>query len=264
MKNSNNESLSQQLPKNNIPGFEVLFLSEIYGSEETSVTVKFENPNCDLHRTMTIPMRDIRSASKLRKIIPYDFSIEGIPVSRQTEKIQDEINRVLSSGAIEKQVTLPQGFSHIGSQWRYVLGDMVLPSADMLKPNRKGQYHFTAHNPENLSVNEGFPQHSAEEMFSWCKRYCSQGHAQAVLFLCSLTPLLRCVLDTDCAVNAFVIGKSGVGKTEQIKLVSRLTEHYGVSLENDTRQINRFFARFGYDRSYLVDDLNLTDSSQNV
>ena len=79
-----------------------------------------------------------------------------------------------------------------------------------------------------------------------------------------ITPYLKYVLTdipvSDHVVNAYVVGQSGIGKTEQIKLLAAVTKnHYGISLESDKSCMMDFFSKL-HDRAVLVDDLNLSAS----
>jgi hypothetical protein len=97
-----------------------------------------------------------------------------------------------------------------------------------------------------------------KEIFSWCKTYCEQSEATTLLFLSSLTPYLRPILDDPSGniVNAWIYGESGTGKTEQIKLLTKTTTtNYGVNLESDQAEIKKFFASHK-NRAIMTEDLN--------
>lgn len=79
-----------------------------------------------------------------------------------------------------------------------------------------------------------------------------------------ITPYLKYVLTdipvSDHVVNAYVVGQSGIGKTEQIKLLAAVTKnHYGISPESDKSCMMDFFSKL-HDRAVPVDDLNLSAS----
>ena len=138
------------------------------------------------------------------------------------------------------------------------MGNEIFSNSEFRRVIKFQRSQLIAHNPEGLITNDTCGNSTIEEIYSWCHCYCSQGPALAVLFLCSLTPYLKGVLDTACAVNGYIVGLSGVGKTEFIKLLARLTtSHCGISLESDKREIMQFFEKFGHDRGFLVDDLNI-------
>lgn len=248
-------------------GFRVEGFSKIYGTDDISVTVEFKNPNIGLKKTVVIPMKDVRNGKKFNQYIPNGFAVSDVKPAQQAETLRKAINQALTSDKIKIETALPQGFSIVRGKCFYVLGENILPynRADGPRPEDRIEY-FAADNPEHFVLNTERKQPVAtfQEIFAWVKTYCSQGHAQEVLFLCSLTPYLKYVL-TDMPVsghlvNAYVVGQSGVGKTEQIKLLAAVTKtHYGISLESDKSRIMDFLSKLR-DRAVLVDDLNLTAS----
>lgn len=263
----NNKLITENTPIFDIevPGFYIHGFTKIYGSDDISVTVRFENPCVGLKKTVTLSMREVQNARAFRQKIPSSFAIPDVKPANQIETLRYAINQALNHPDTIVGEALPQGFSLVSDKLFYVIGDTVLPRN---KYAEKQFEHLIADNPYQIRL---CPKYSrakkatSKNMFDWVNTFCEQGPAQAVLFLSALTPYMKYVLpDADLigsVVNAYVVGESGVGKTELIKLTAGISDTgYGINLESDMEQILSFLSR-SPDRAVLIDDLNLTASA---
>jgi hypothetical protein len=249
-----------------IPGFQVLGFTKIYGSDDISVTVCFENPRLGLKKTVTLSMSEVQSARAFRKRIPPSFAIPDVKPSHQIETLCYAINQALNRPDMRVGEALPQGFSLVTDRLFYVIGDFVLPRE---KYSEKQFEHLIADNPYQIKLcTDHSPDKKVtmENMFHWICTFCEQGPAQAALFLCALTPYMKYVLPTVASlgsvVHAYIVGESGVGKSAQAELISGITETgYGINLESDMAQILLLLSR-SPDRAILIDDLNRTVSAR--
>lgn len=251
---------------NAIPGFEVLGLKKICGTSDYMVTLLFENPKIGLKETVSLSMAEVKSAAKFRKKIPPGFTPPYKP-SKIIEDLQYDIYQALNSPDFMIGYALPQGFSFIENELFYVIGDCVLPVAAYEKERSVSSNKFIAESYGGaklfLPISE-VERIKLERAFGWVVRYCQQGPAQTVLFLCAMSPYMKYIMPESfsegSAVTAFVVGESGFGKTEQIKLLARITDGYGLNLESDMKEIWAGLADFR-DRAVQLDDLNKTSSN---
>ena len=279
-----NKTISKNTPtiEVEIPGFKVLGFTKVYGTDDILVKVRFENQHLRLKKTVTLSMREVQNAREFRKRIPPSFAIPDVKPSHQIEMLCYAINQALNRSGTTVGEALPQGFSFVGDELFYVIGDRVLPTASNIrerfipseqyggfvssKPHKRSipGNRFVAENPDGakflLSASEAM-QIEFKQSIEWIRALCKMGPASAVLLLCALTPYLKYVLpnaDTlGSIVNAYIVGDSGVGKTSLALLVSGVTDiGYGVNLESDMDQI----LALPPDRAILIDDLNRSAS----
>ena len=249
-----------------VPGFYVLSVRKIWGSDDYLLTLLFENPQIGLKETITLPMSEVRSPAKFRKKIPPAFTTPYKP-SKMVEDLQYEIGLAFNRPGLHVECALQQGFSCIEDDLFYVIGDCVLPDVSMAKGYSVQAKDFSAVNPNETQLYLDVLDQSklnTEEIIAWIHAFCEQGPAQTVLFLCAMTPYMKHVLpekfSEESVVHAYVFGESGVGKTEQIKLMARITNGaYGINLESDMKDILVELTGFR-DRAVQIDDLNRTAS----
>lgn len=239
--------------------FQIVRFLKLHETNDLYVTVRFYLPRFGIDETLTIPMADVKS-SKFRDYIPPAFALEGVRTANQPEWLRAEINDALVHATVE--TLLPPGFSYIMNRWTYVMGNLVLNGKDL-------QVH--THDPLNLQLSEAdrqFP--TLQPAFEWIKTFCEQGPAQCALLLCALTPFLRPVTEQlklpARVANAYIWGQSGSGKSEFAKLVSSLsktTAAHGVNLSCNQKTILEELSKYR-DCAFLIDDMNLTDSSHEM
>ena len=249
-----------------IPGFRVLGLKKIEGKKDYLVTLLFENLNIGLKETVTLSMSEVKSPASFRKKIPAAFTTPFKP-SQMIENLQYEIGLAFRNPDFEIECALPQGFSFVNENLFYVIGKDVLPLASHAKEYVVQPDKFSAENPNGIQLYTRLPDraHSKfEDIVSWIHTFCSQGPAQTVLFLCAMTPYMKHVLPDNFSegsvVHGYIWGESGVGKTEMIKLIAKISDGtVGINLESDMKEILAGLAAF-QDRAVQIDDLNKTAS----
>ena len=253
--------------KSCIPGFEVLGLKKICGTSDYLVTVLFENSRIGLKEIVSLSMAEVKSPAKFRKKIPSAFTTPYKP-SKMIENLQYAIYQELGNPNFTVGYALPQGFSFVENELFYVIGDCILPTANYAKERSVPSDKFIAESPDGakffLPISEA-GKIKRESAYEWVHTYCAQGPAQTVIFLCAMSPFIKYILPESFSegnvVPAFVVGESGFGKTEQIKLLARITDGvYGLNLESDMKEIWAGLADFR-DRAVQLDDLNKTSSN---
>ena len=171
-----------------IPGFEVLGLRKIYGTNDYQVTLLFENKKIGLKETVSLSMTEVKSPAKFRKKIPPAFTTPFKP-SQMIENLQYEIGLAFRNPDFEIERALPQGFSFVNGDLFYVIGKDVLPLASHAKEYVVQPEKYSAENPNGIQLYTRLPDraHSNfEDVVSWIHTFCSQGSAQTVLFLCEI------------------------------------------------------------------------------
>ena len=249
-----------------IPGFRVLGLKKIEGKKDYLVTLLFENLNIGLKETVTLSMSEVKLPAKFRKKIPPAFTTPFKP-SQMIENLQYEIGLAFRNPDFEIERALPQGFSFVNGDLFYVIGKDILPLASHAKEYVVQPEKFSAENSNGIQLYTRVPDrvhNKWEDIVSWVHTFCSQGPAQTVLFLCAMTPYMKHVLpdefSEESSVHAYVFGESGVGKTEFIKLMAKISDGaVGINLESDMKEILAGLAAFR-DRAVQIDDLNKTAS----
>ena len=147
------------------------------------------------------------------------------------------------------------------------MADTIFPAADYEKDRSVLSAEYIAENPGGtkffLPTSEA-RKIKLERALDWVRLYCQQGPAQTVLFLCAMTPYMKHILPENfsegSAIPALLVGKTGFGKTEQIKLLRTSDGMYGLNLESDMKEIWAGLADFR-DRAVQIDDLNKTGSN---
>lgn len=258
------KQINTPISLSSIPGFQIVNFFKVLGKEDEDifVNVKFENPVFGINKEVSIPLEHVKSPSKLAKYVPPGFVIERVHPSNQTKVLQKAICSVYNKSDTKAKVmvSIPQGFTTFDGRLYYIVGDTILP---------KEQYGISeghkllAYNPEGVMIKNSYG--SSEDAYKWVRTYCSQGEAHATLFLCSLTPYIKYVVEDifehmGSVVNAYVTGPSAVGKTSQIKLLSMTEDRFGINLESDLKKIVSFVSNYP-DKSLLIDDLNSTLST---
>jgi hypothetical protein len=249
-----------------IPGFRVLGLKKIEGTKDYLVTLLFENPMIGLNETVSLYMTEVKLPAKFRKKIPPAFTTPFKP-SQMIENLQYEIGLAFRNPDFEIERALPQGFSFVNENLFYAIGKDVLPLASHAKEYVVQPEKFSAENPNRIQLYTRLPDrvhNKFEDIVSWIHTFCAQGPAQTVLFLCAMTPYMKHVLpdefSEESSVHAYVFGESGVGKTEFIKLMAKISDGtVGINLESDMKEILAGLAAFR-DRAVQIDDLNKTAS----
>ena len=240
--------------------FQIVRFSKLHDTDKIFVTVRFNLPNFNYDKKITIPLSEVKSR-KFSSYIPECFAITGVRPNQQAELLRMAINDALVKA---KPVTLlPQGYSLVDGQWIFTLGDTLLNSDQ----DDKSLY---AHNPKNLQWSaENYTATSTDAIFDWVYTYCQHGAEKAALFLISLTPLLKPITDQlgkfTHTVNAYVYGDTGTGKTSYAKMVTSLCNDtsQGANLSNSKANILSYLAECN-DRAFLIDDFNLTSSSYEM
>ena len=132
-----------------IPGFQVLGLKKICGTSDYTVTLLFENPKIGLKETVSLSMPKVKSPAKFRKKISSVFSTPYKP-SKMIEDLQYAIYQELNSPDFTVGYALPQGFSFVGDELFYVIGDRVLPIPSFAKEYSVSVEDFSAENPKRV------------------------------------------------------------------------------------------------------------------
>ena len=240
--------------------FQIVRFSCMHDTDKIFVTVRFHLPNFHYDKEITIPLSEVKSRN-FSSYIPECFAIEDVFPNQQARFLRMAINNALVKA---KPVTLlPQGYSLVGNQWIYVLGDTMLSNEEInspVYPYNPKKLHWCAEDYDNTDI---------YSVFGWINRFCRHGDEKAALFLISLTPLLKPITDRmgkfTHTVNAYVYGNTGTGKTAYAKLVTSLCNDtdQGTNLGSGKSDIYNHLAECN-DRAFLIDDFNLTSSSREM
>ena len=238
--------------------FKILGFGRMHGTDQLCVNIRFRVPSLGKNIDKYISLADIKS-TMFEYCIPEGFVLDGVRFKDQAEFLRMKINEEL--GRFQEKLTtlLPQGFSCIDGKWVYALGDLVLNANDK---------KYVTVNPDRFQLN-GFFDNNRELQTDWCQRFIKQGSAQAALFLCSLIPYFRPVLEPlgypELTVNPFLVGPTGCGKTSWAKLTATdwHAKTNGVNLGTDANAFFKEVAEYT-DCSVLVDDLATSDSDSEL
>jgi hypothetical protein len=242
--------------KSNSSYFEIIRFQKLHNTDESYVIIAFHHDAFDIHCEVEIPLTDVTSASKLRKYIPVGFIIPDIPLDKLHVVLFNEIGEAMCT--MIPFTALPQGYNLVEGRWLYVVGDYILGDT------KKVSEQYFPHNPHNLVFNR-YPTSTIEAIFEWCHTYVKQGPDKAALLLTALTPYIRPVVESlklrTTTVHGYVVGKSGVGKTEFAKLLTSLFQRDAqrVNLSSDMKTIKRALSMVS-DTPVLIDDLNSSSS----
>lgn len=217
---------------------------------ELFLTVRFTSSDATRYEDVQVPVRQITgNGKKLLDYVPDWFVLLGTSPTKRLRFLQQILNLQRAEiGAVVKVMRVGPGYhvSENGSLF-YILGDVII-------------------NPPlgaNIEVVPTFHLRDIEEPsgqgVSWARIYCEQGPPQAALFVAALTCYIRPVLEATHNFDrfgVFVVGESGVGKTESAKLICQLfQEEGGATLSSDRPDIFRLMSTYR-DMPFLVDDLN--------
>ncbi len=261
MKKSNLTALtSASTPEIEEENFKVLGFGRMHGTDQLYANLRFKIPSLNKNVEKFLALTDIKSPA-LELHIPDGFVLEGIRFKDQTEFIRMKVSEEL--GKFQKNMAniLPQGFSYFeeSNEWVYTLGSTLLAVEEK---------NCVTLNPESLSMKD-FYVGDTRAFTDWCQGFIKQGSAQAALFLCSLLPYLRPILEPmkypELTVNSFLVGPTGCGKTSWAKLVATdwLGRTRGVNLGTDANAFFKEVAEYT-DCSVLVDDLATSDSDSEL
>lgn len=236
------------------PGF---FVNRFLRMENSFfVEVEFHLPAFGIyHETKQIPLEDVDQNNRLRSYVPICFII-GNSTKETLNFLRERINLALKYA--EPKQLLSQGYTLIEStnQWKYVLGDMILPNDD------SEGITLYAYNPKSVKI--ALQKASPSNMYRWVRKYCDQGEDKTVMLLASLTPLLYPLFQNleipMSPVSVLFVAPSGAGKTSFASLLTSWGETLqakGVNLSSDSSFL---FKEIGMhkDRTLLIDDCNLT------
>lgn len=244
--------------------FRVTGICKMHNTNHIYAMVWFEKSNLGIDREVAIPIKDAVNL-KFGHLIPEGFVIVGQTLKETQKCIYDNIGKVLHTAIVGK--LLQQGYNYVDDRWVYVLGDTII--------NGSSQAYYP-YNPRGLKIDLSTDDVSADveedciEWTKWCKSYCKAGDAQAAMFLCALTPYLYPITEAlrlpSKVVNAFVLGRSGTGKTSYAKLLTDIGDGNpaGVNLNSDKKALVAELAENYIDRSFLFDDLNLSSSNREM
>ena len=244
--------------------FQVTGICKMHNTNHIYAIIWFDKPNLGIDCEVAIPITDAASL-KFGHMVPEGFLVGGQTLKETQRYIYNSIGKVLHTAIVG--TLLPQGYSYIDGRWVYVLGDNVINDLS---------HTYYPHNPRGLKIDLEKQSISSERTTAranwvrWCKSYCKAGDAQAALFLSALTPYLYPITEAlnlpTKVVNAFVLGRSGTGKTSYAKLLTDLGDGNpaGVNLSTDKKALVAELAENYIDRSFLFDDLNLSSSAREV
>ena len=149
---------------------------------------------------------------------------------------------------------LPQGFHKLENRYVYVLGNEIL---------NRGNENVCPYNPTDTVFSNAsviYPK----DVIPWVKLFLEQGPDKSVLLLAAITPFLKPFTDSfnlpSKTITAFIVGKTGTGKTSFCRL---LTSNAGINLGTDTAALYSALQSYT-DIPVLIDDLNLSSSSREM
>ena len=263
-----------------IPGMEKVAVKgvfELHDIKKWFVDLEFDLPDFGLpHHEVIIPLEELHTR-QFDAYIPKTFTLPRFLRKNMLDILRLLIGDYLG-GTVTPRCLIPQGYSLIGNtHWVYALGDEVIGNTHWvyaLGDEVIGEVpgvDLVPYNPRGLkepSVSEEFDME--EEWLRWCKIFCSQGLEKAVLFLCALSPYIRPVAVQAKLANgiahAYVVGSTGTGKTEFSRLLTQIggmEPSGGSNLGSDKQAILGRQSSFT-DRTFLIDDLNLSTSNRET
>ena len=233
-----------------IPGLHIRRFLALFGTDRIFAEVEFENSIRQQNKKVLIPFSELKS-TRLKNYIPEFFTMPNVLPEDMHKFIALRINDVWSVENKPFKTMFPPGYSYVDNKWVYAIGNTVIGS-DVSTPAYSLQ-DFSLSHKENL-----------ENSWIWVERFCNSGRAHAALFLCSLTPLLYPITSAlgfqSHVAHAYVLGRSGCGKTSFSKLLTSAFGHNGINLGSKK---NKFFKSLSTPHiPLLVDDLNKTESNR--
>ena len=230
-------------------------------SAHSFVQLSFDIPHQRNCPSVVIPMSAVNTGEILNHIP------EGYVVKLSSSRDQAAYMRRIISEA-QENVDIPHydmlmpGYNQLpNGRLLYVLGDMIL--------GEKSKEPYFPFNPDGLTVNRRLICTApSEHIFDWTYKWAKQSSALSALLLVALSPFVLPIITELCpqaeALNAFVVGRTGCGKTSFSSIVTDLfrNEEHSFSLLAPTKE----FYNLVQNRSnipVLIDDLSSSASSNH-
>ena len=235
------------------PNFEVVFFAKMHTTEELFVALRFKVAVTNQVKEVVLPLSVVNSPRFLESI-PVGFVLdEEVPFKKYAEFLREKINEKVKTTTCTTTL-LTQGFHCVDGRNMFVSKDCII---------NKGDADVLPYVPNGSISSNGTPINK-KEAIQWVKLFLAQGEDKAVLLVAALVPYLKTISDRfslpSKTVNAYVVGKSGSGKTS---FSSLLAEGNSINLGTDTSAL---YAKLegATDVPVLVDDLNLSSSQREM
>lgn len=219
-------------------------------ADQLNIQFKFAHQGSSDEKEVIADFSVVRRKERLFSIIPYGINCD------ESAKMYNEFKAYIFSALESSQegIRIPYGYTDINDHTMYNLGGVII--------NKPEVYAVLADNPQEYKLD--LIPCSLVDMKQFVVDYIHQGHNTATLLLCCLSsfanPTLKC-MDLRPA-NAYCHGDSGLGKTEEAKIVVDIfsNKSSGHSLASDISVLLQARAECK-DFPFFLDDLNKTPSA---
>lgn len=222
--------------------------------DELFLTTRFTSSDVVRYEDILIPAKQITgNGKKLLDFVPDWFVLLAPTPAKRLTFLQQVLNfqRIEIKEVVKIQRVGPGYHMTDDGILFYVLGNTVI--------NLPSDVNLETTSPFHLRIDQHNANEPSGQGIVWDRKFCEQGPPQAALFVAALTAYIRPILEATNNFDRFgifVVGESGVGKTESAKLISQFfKEEGGATLSSDRPDIFRLMSIYK-DLPFLVDDLN--------
>ena len=236
----------------------VCFLENISNGRQY-VQLSFDIPGKERAPQVLVPMSAVNTKDILN-YLPEEYVIRFSSSGQQAAYMRQRIYDAQSAGLLRYNM-ISQGYNKtVDGRLLYGLGDLVVGASS--------KSSLRVFNPNNLRVNRRLIKETTPlDLFRWVSLWTSQDLCLSALLIVALSPFVYPIIKElspqSEALNGYLVGRTGSGKTSYGTLVTDLFQGRGSSISLISHKDD--FFKIIKDRSYtsiLIDDLNKSSSSQ--
>ena len=209
---------------NNTPNdIQVQRFLKCINSGDRFVQLSFEIPGKKSPTKIIIPM-SIVNTNDIVDYLPAGYVMKFPSKKEQAIYMRSVISQSQTDDVAYHTMLLP-GYNQVGNSLLYVLGGTILGNR-MLK-------NYFAHNPDLLKVDKELIESTkSSELAEWIDKWSEQSHLSALL-LTALSPFTYPIVQElspkSESLNAFIVGKTGSGKTSYASILTDIFQENGLS-----------------------------------
>ena len=209
---------------NNTPNdIQVQRFLKCINSGDRFVQLSFEIPGKKSPTKIIIPM-SIVNTNDIVDYLPAGYVMKFPSKKEQAIYMRSVISQSQTDDVAYHTMLLP-GYNQVGNSLLYVLGGTILGNR-MLK-------NYFAHNPDLLKVDKELIESTkSSELAEWIDKWSEHSHLSALL-LTALSPFTYPIVQElspkSESLNAFIVGKTGSGKTSYASILTDIFQENGLS-----------------------------------